>query len=423
MGVLRSAAGRDRELSRGPDRGSRRRQQPRGRRRPGTRKVPFSRVLYIERDDFREDPPKKFFRLAPGREVRLRCAYFITCTGVVKDPATGEITELRCTYDPATRGGDAPDGRKVKATLHWVSAAHAVDAEVRLYDRLFNVRRARARSSDYRDDLNPGVARSRADAQGRAVRRRRRAGHALPVRAARLLLRRPRQRARTAGVQPHRDAEGHLGEGSEQQQAFRLQGRNCAQSNSPAAICSDQLVQRPHPRAVGVRAAGSPRPAARRAGRRCARRPRPRCTDRRRGSSWLSPAPLRSSAISKKRGSGFSTPSSAESSTTSKRGVRPSRSRCARSVPLAFDTTTIRRPRARSASSAGRTAVGHVLPEVAGRVIGVQLGQRRGRAVRARDAGVREDQVEEAASRGSRRSSPPMTLQIVELAPRVRVGG
>jgi len=84
-----------------------------------------------------EDPPKKFFRLAPGREVRLRYAYFITCTDVVKDPATGEVTELRCTYDPATRGGDAPDGRKVKATLHWVSAAHAADAEVRLYDHLF----------------------------------------------------------------------------------------------------------------------------------------------------------------------------------------------------------------------------------------------------------------------------------------------
>ncbi len=102
----------------------------------GTRKVPFSKVLYIERDDFMEAPPKKFFRLAPGREVRLRYAYFITCTGVVKDD-NGEIVELRCTYDPATRGGDAPDGRKVKATLHWVSAAHAIDAEVRLYDHLF----------------------------------------------------------------------------------------------------------------------------------------------------------------------------------------------------------------------------------------------------------------------------------------------
>src|SRR5206468_994150 len=104
----------------------------------GTRKVPFSRELYIERDDFMEQPPKKFFRLAPGREVRLRCAYFITCTSVVKDSATSEILELRCTYDPATRGGDAPDGRRVKATLHWVSAAHAVDSEIRLYDRLFN---------------------------------------------------------------------------------------------------------------------------------------------------------------------------------------------------------------------------------------------------------------------------------------------
>jgi glutaminyl-tRNA synthetase len=120
----------------------------------GTRKVPFSRVLYIERDDFREDPPKKFFRLAPGREVRLRCAYLITCTGAIKDPATGEITELRCTYDPATRGGDAPDGRKVKATLHWVSAAHAVDADVRLYDRLFNVEEPGA-AGDFRADLNP----------------------------------------------------------------------------------------------------------------------------------------------------------------------------------------------------------------------------------------------------------------------------
>ena len=104
----------------------------------GTRKVPFSRELYIERDDFREDPPKKFYRLAPGREVRLRCAYFITCTDVVKD-AAGEIVELRCTYDPATRGGDAPDGRRVKATMHWVSAPHALDVEVRVYDRLFKV--------------------------------------------------------------------------------------------------------------------------------------------------------------------------------------------------------------------------------------------------------------------------------------------
>ncbi len=103
----------------------------------GVRKIPFSREIYIEREDFMENPPKKFFRLAPGREVRLRYAFFVTCTDVIKDDASGEIIELRCTYDPATRGGDAPDGRKVKATLHWVSAAHAVTAEVRLYDRLF----------------------------------------------------------------------------------------------------------------------------------------------------------------------------------------------------------------------------------------------------------------------------------------------
>ncbi|MBN1217467.1 MAG: glutamine--tRNA ligase/YqeY domain fusion protein [Anaerolineae bacterium] len=102
----------------------------------GTRKVPFSRVVYIERDDFREDPPKKFFRLAPGREVRLMHAYYLTCTDVIKDE-NGEIVELRCTYDPATRGGDSPDRRKVKGTLHWASAGHALDVEVRLYDHLF----------------------------------------------------------------------------------------------------------------------------------------------------------------------------------------------------------------------------------------------------------------------------------------------
>jgi len=105
----------------------------------GTRKVPFSRMLYIEQDDFREDPPSKFFRLAPGREVRLRYAYLITCVGVVKDERTGEVVELHCTYDPTTRGGNTPDGRKVKGTIHWVSAAHALEAEVRLYDRLFTV--------------------------------------------------------------------------------------------------------------------------------------------------------------------------------------------------------------------------------------------------------------------------------------------
>lgn len=102
----------------------------------GTRKVPFSRVLYLEREDFREDPPKKWFRLAPGREVRLRYAYFVTCVDVVKGE-TGQVVELHCTYDPATRGGDSPDGRKVRGTLHWVPAAHSLPAEVRLYDHLF----------------------------------------------------------------------------------------------------------------------------------------------------------------------------------------------------------------------------------------------------------------------------------------------
>lgn len=122
----------------------------------GTRKVPFARELYIERDDFMEDPPKKFFRLAPGREVRLRWGYFITCQDVVKD-ASGEIVELHCTYDPATRGGNAPDGRKVKSTIHWVSAAHSLPAEVRLYDKLFTLQDVSdiPPDKDWKDFLNP----------------------------------------------------------------------------------------------------------------------------------------------------------------------------------------------------------------------------------------------------------------------------
>lgn len=119
----------------------------------GTRTVPFGREIWIERDDFMEDPPKKFFRLAPGREVRLRYAYFVTCTSVIKDQ-NGIVTEIRCTYDPATRGGNAPDGRSVKGTIHWVSVADGVDAEVRLYDRLFNVPDPGARE-DFRELLNP----------------------------------------------------------------------------------------------------------------------------------------------------------------------------------------------------------------------------------------------------------------------------
>jgi glutaminyl-tRNA synthetase len=122
----------------------------------GSRKVPFAREIFVEREDFMEDPPPKFYRLAPGREVRLRYAYFIKCHDVVKD-AAGNVVELRCTYDPATRGGDSPDGRKVKATLHWVSAAHAVDAEVRLYDTLFTVRDPSSVSEgeDWKTTLNP----------------------------------------------------------------------------------------------------------------------------------------------------------------------------------------------------------------------------------------------------------------------------
>ena len=123
----------------------------------GTRLVKFSKELYIEQDDFMENPPNKFYRLAPGREVRLRYAYFITCKEVVKDPSTGEVIELICTYDPSTRGGDAPDGRKVKATLHWVSANHALEAEIHLYDRLFTVENPAAVSEDksYLDFINP----------------------------------------------------------------------------------------------------------------------------------------------------------------------------------------------------------------------------------------------------------------------------
>jgi glutaminyl-tRNA synthetase len=125
----------------------------------GSRRVPFSRELYIEQDDFLEEAPKGFFRLAPGREVRLRSAYFIKCEQVVKDEKTGEVREVRCTYDPATKDGYAPDGRKVKATIHWVSAAHAVPTEMRLYDRLFAVpnpdAEAEKENADFTAYLNP----------------------------------------------------------------------------------------------------------------------------------------------------------------------------------------------------------------------------------------------------------------------------
>jgi glutaminyl-tRNA synthetase len=132
----------------------------------GTRKVPFSRVLYIEQDDFMENPPNKFYRLAPGREVRLRYAYFIKCESIVKD-AAGNVTEIHCTYDPATRGGDAPDGRKVKATIHWVSAAHAVQAEVRLYESLYTLENPNElpEGKEFTDFINPNSLQVMADAQ------------------------------------------------------------------------------------------------------------------------------------------------------------------------------------------------------------------------------------------------------------------
>jgi glutaminyl-tRNA synthetase len=121
----------------------------------GSRKVPFSRELYVEQEDFMENPPKKFYRLAPGKEVRLRYGYFIKCVSVVKDPKTGKVVEVQCTYDPETRSGFAPDGRKVDATIHWVSAAHSIPAEVRLYDRLFRVPNPMEEGSDFLQHLNP----------------------------------------------------------------------------------------------------------------------------------------------------------------------------------------------------------------------------------------------------------------------------
>ncbi len=176
----------------------------------GTRRVPFSREIYIERDDFMEDPPKKFFRLAPGREVRLRNAYLITCSDVIKN-AAGEIVELRATYDPATRGGDAPDGRKVKATLHWVSARHAVDAEVRLYERLFTDEDPEGASSkagtEFTSLINPASLETMSACKVEPMLGSADARCALSVRTARILLRRSGHRARQPGVQSHRIAQ------------------------------------------------------------------------------------------------------------------------------------------------------------------------------------------------------------------------
>ena len=177
----------------------------------GTRKLPFSRELYIERDDFMEDPPRKFFRLGPGREVRLRYGYFITCTDVIKDDA-GEVVELRCTYDPETRGGQAPDGRRVRGTIHWVSAEHAVNAEVRLYDHLFTSERPDD-DDDFMSTLNPDSIAGRSRRQGRAKSCGRRSRRKVPVRADGLLRRRPGLAGRWVGVQQDGDAARLMEEG------------------------------------------------------------------------------------------------------------------------------------------------------------------------------------------------------------------
>ena len=176
----------------------------------GTRKLPFSRDLYVERDDFREDPPRKFYRLSPGREVRLRYGYLITCTDVVKDEH-GEVVELRCTYDPETRGGQAPDGRRVRGTIHWVSAAHSLPAELRLYDHLF-LSEHPDQADDPLSELNPALAGGAAFGESRAGPGRRRAGRPVPVREAGLLRRRPRLASRRTRVQPHRAAARLLGQ-------------------------------------------------------------------------------------------------------------------------------------------------------------------------------------------------------------------
>ena len=199
----------------------------------GTRPVPFGRELWIERDDFMEEPAPKFFRLAPGREVRLRSAYFITCQDVVKD-AAGRVTELRCTYDPETRGGDAPDGRRPKATLHWVSVASAVPAEVRLYDHLYT-RPDPGASDDLLADLNPN-SETVVDRRVRgAVTGRGRARRDGPVRASRLLRRRSRLAAGPARVQPDADAQGHLGKGPGPSLSGPAGGPTCSAITVPRA--------------------------------------------------------------------------------------------------------------------------------------------------------------------------------------------
>ena len=183
----------------------------------GTRTVPFSRVLYIEQDDFREDPPKQYFRLSPGREVRLRYGYFITCTGVVKNDK-GEVIELRCTYDPATKGGNAPDGRKVKSTIHWVSAAHAVDAEVRVYETLFTREDPNEvdDGQDFTANLNPNSLEVVRECKIEPSLAGAAAGGSLSVRAAGIFLCGSGFHGGEIGVQPNGGFAGHLGQDREE---------------------------------------------------------------------------------------------------------------------------------------------------------------------------------------------------------------
>ena len=212
-GRAAAAEGRHRELPGGPGRGDRAAAQPgsaRGRHAPHVRSRASSTSSATT--SWRT-PPKKFFRLSPGREVRLRGTYFLTCERAVKN-ASGEVVELRCTYDPATRDGNAPDGRKPKATIHWVSAAHAITAEVRLYDRLFTSLTPGGEDDggDWRTSLNPASLET-LTCPRRAHAGRREAWRSLPVRAPRLLLRRSGLDGGAARVQPDRHAQGHLGAG------------------------------------------------------------------------------------------------------------------------------------------------------------------------------------------------------------------
>ena len=191
----------------------------------GMRKIRFSREIYVEREDFMENPPKKFYRLSPGREVRLRYAYLITCREVVKNSA-GEVIELRCTYDPATRGGNAPDGRKVKATLHWVSAADAVPGEIRLYNPLFT--RADPNAANFAAELNPNSAEVLTNCQLEPVLGRPAARRARAVRASGLFPSRPGFPAGAADIQSHGWTSGQLGEGRRRRLSISLEKRLAA---------------------------------------------------------------------------------------------------------------------------------------------------------------------------------------------------